>query len=245
MALVKCPDCERDVSSRAVACPYCGCPISALAAQYFNEGEQYRVGKGAPQNDEKAVECYQKAAELGLAEAQNSLGEIYYDFGIMQSEGIAKLIKEIVVQKAAEHGTEFQCYEEAIKWYRKAAEQGYADAQCNLADMYHYGWGVPEDDEEAVKWYREAAEQGHADAQCNLADMYRYGFGVPEDDEEAVKWYREAAEQGHADAQCNLGDMYYLGWGVPEDCEEAAKWYQKAARQGNIAAQKALAKMEP
>lgn len=207
MALVKCPDCERDVSSRAVACPYCGCPISALAAQYFNEGEQYRVGKGAPQNDEKAVECYQKAAELGLAEAQNSLGEIYYDFGIMQSERIAKLIKEIVVQKAAEHGTESQCYEEAIKWYRKAAEQGYADAQCNLADMYRYGRGVPEDDEEAVKWYREAAEQGHADAQCNLGDMYCYGLGVPEDCEEAAKWYQKAARQGNIAAQKALAKM--------------------------------------
>ena len=171
MALVKCPDCERDVSSRAVACPYCGCPISALAAQYFNEGEQYRVGKGAPQNDEKAVECYQKAAELGLAEAQNSLGEIYYDFGIMQSERIAKLIKEIVVQKAAEHGTESQCYEEAIKWYRKAAEQGYADAQCNLGDMYYLGWGVPEDCEEAAKWYQKAARQGNIAAQKALAKM--------------------------------------------------------------------------
>ena len=26
MALVKCPDCGHDVSSRAEACPYCGCP---------------------------------------------------------------------------------------------------------------------------------------------------------------------------------------------------------------------------
>ena len=57
---------------------------------------------------------------------------------------------------------------EAVKWYRKAAEQGDADAQSNLGGMYANGWGVPEDDGEAVKWYRKAAEQGHASGQYNL-----------------------------------------------------------------------------
>ena len=53
---------------------------------------------------------------------------------------------------------------EAFKWYRKAAEQGYADAQYNLGNMYDKGRGVPEDKAEALKWWRKAAEQGHEDA---------------------------------------------------------------------------------
>ena len=44
----------------------------------------------------------------------------------------------------------------AVKWYRKAAEQGYADAQYNLGFMYANGDGVPEDDATAVKWYTKA-----------------------------------------------------------------------------------------
>ena len=51
---------------------------------------------------------------------------------------------------------------EAVKWYRLAAEQGYAEAQSNLGVMYNNGRGVPQDDAEAVKWYRLAAEQGYA-----------------------------------------------------------------------------------
>ncbi|POR97032.1 tetratricopeptide repeat protein, partial [Haemophilus influenzae] len=51
---------------------------------------------------------------------------------------------------------------EAVKWYRKAAEQGHADAQLNLGYMYEKGRGVKQDDFEAVKWYRQAAEQGNA-----------------------------------------------------------------------------------
>lgn len=32
MALIKCPECHREVSDRATACPNCGCPISGPQA---------------------------------------------------------------------------------------------------------------------------------------------------------------------------------------------------------------------
>ena len=57
-----------------------------------------------------------------------------------------------------------QDYAEAVKWYRKAAEQGYADAQYNLGSCYYNGKGVPQNYAEAVKWYCKAVGQGHADA---------------------------------------------------------------------------------
>ena len=57
---------------------------------------------------------------------------------------------------------------EAANWYRKAAEQGHADAQCRLGDLYYFGEGVPKDTGEAANWYRQAAEQGHAGAELNL-----------------------------------------------------------------------------
>ena len=28
MALIPCPECKREVSTRAIACPACGCPIA-------------------------------------------------------------------------------------------------------------------------------------------------------------------------------------------------------------------------
>lgn len=40
-----------------------------------------------------------------------------------------------------------QDYEEAVKWYRLAAEQGNADAQLSLGFMYDEGLGVPWDSE--------------------------------------------------------------------------------------------------
>ena len=129
---------------------------------------------------------------------------------------------------------------EAAKWYRKAAEQGDAIAQCSLGNLYYGGDGVPVDKTEAVKWWRKAADQDDAVAQCNLGDCYFRGDGVPADKTEAVKWYRKAAEQGNAKAQNALGNVYYVGEGVPVDKTEAAKWLRKAADQGFADAKKAL-----
>ena len=50
---------------------------------------------------------------------------------------------------------------EAVKWFRKAAEQddSYAGfAQYELGRCYIYGWGVPQDIIEAEKWLRAAAQ---------------------------------------------------------------------------------------
>jgi len=38
-----------------------------------------------------------------------------------------------------------QSYEQAVKWYRQAAQQGDAIAQLNLGNMYNSGRGVPQD----------------------------------------------------------------------------------------------------
>ena len=93
-----------------------------------------------------------------------------------------------------------QSHVEAVRWYRKAAEQGHVDAQNNLGAMYAEGTGVPQDDAEAVKWLRKAAEQGHANAQFNLGAMYAKGRGILQDNVQAYAWLNIAAAQGLAPA---------------------------------------------
>ena len=93
----------------------------------------------------------------------------------------------------------------AVSWYRKAAEQGDADAQFNLGWMYDFGKDVPEDDAKAVSWYRKAAEQGLADAQYNLGLMYALGRGVPEDYAQGYAWLSIAASQGREKAKESKG----------------------------------------
>jgi TPR repeat protein len=129
-------------------------------------------------------------------------------------------------------------YAEALKWWRKAAEQGNATGQTSLGFMYEKGKGVTQDYAEAAKWFRKAAEQGNAFAQSNLGVAYDKGDGVTQDYAEAVKWFRKAAEQGLAVAQFNLGLKYAKGEGVLQEMVAAHMWFNIAAANGNKGAVK-------
>ena len=65
-----------------------------------------------------------------------------------------------------------QNYEEAVKWYRLAAQQECAPAQCNLGLCYETGRGVRQDIREAVRWFCRAARAGDKTAQHNLGVYY-------------------------------------------------------------------------
>jgi hypothetical protein len=91
---------------------------------------------------------------------------------------------------------------EAARWFRRAAEQGNAEAMTNLGVMCGTGRGVAQDGAEAVRWYRLA-----------------------------VDWWRRAAEQGDASAMINLGIRYASGWGVRRDYVQAHMWRNLATLQ--------------
>jgi TPR repeat protein len=144
---------------------------------------------------------------------------------------------------------------EAVRWYRRSANRGFAAAQHNLAVMYAEGSGVPEDDAEAVRWYLLAARQGYALAQFTLGGMYSRGEGVLRNEAEGVRWYQLAAEQGDALAQTNLAVILAQRWYrvhievqddplaaaslalVEQDLINAFKWLTLAADQGNATAE--------
>ena len=183
-------------------------------------------------------------AKSGEAEAQNALGEAYYD-GKGVTENLTEAVKWFT--KAAEqenakaeynlgncyyygNGVQYRDRGEAVKWYTKAAEQGYTEAQNDLGYCYEFGEGVDKNLKEAVKWYTKAAEQGLPLAQCNLGACYENGDWVEKNLEEAVKWYTKAANQGYAKAQYYLGKAYDKGEGVAKNDSEAMKWYLKAVK---------------
>ncbi len=135
-------------------------------------------------------------------------------------------------------------YQEAERWYLKAANQAYAPAQYALGVLYANGHtGVARNVPEAIKWYRLAAEHGNAPAQTMLGLVYDGGLGVARNGVEAVKWYRLAAEQGDAGAQFQLGYKYEAGEGVDQSDRQAVIWYRKAAGQDEADAQNNLAFM--
>ena len=144
-------------------------------------------------------------AVMGNADAQNALGEYYYN------------------QKR---------FKKAFSWYKKSAEQGFAQAQCQLGYCYHKGYGCDQDDCKAFEWYTKSTEQGYAPAQLNLGCCYDEGKGCDQDYNKAFEWYKKSAEQGYAPAQYNLGCSYHEGKGCDQDYNKAFEWYKKSAEQG-------------
>src|SRR5512146_2349074 len=111
----------------------------------------------AQQRDE-SFEATKAKAENGDAKAQHYLGIFHY----------AK-----------------KDYDSAVRWMRKAAEQGDADSQTCLGECYELGRGVAQDYAEALRWYRKAADQGWPAAECDVGNVYAAGKGVMRDFAEA------------------------------------------------------------
>ena len=154
-------------------------------------------------------------AEAGDPDAQTELGERYQ----------------------GGYGGVRRDYAEAVRWYRRSADQGHALGQAFLGFMYSNGRGVQQDYGEAVRWYRRSAEQGHALGQSNLGLMYSTGRGVQQDAAEAARWYGRSADQGHSLGQNNLGVLYRDGRGVSQNDTQAVRWFRLSADQGEALGQ--------
>ena len=200
-----------------------------LIAQESNTFHLPREAQDADQASQKRADAdrmlFEKTkaeAEKGEAQAQCNLGHMF---------------------QFSEHGVTNNAIE-SVKWYQKAANQNYTQAQFWLGVCYAAGFGVEKDDTEAAKWYRKSAEQNYAQAQFWLGDFYASGRGVEKDYWEAMKWYRKAAEQNNGDAQLQLGANYEKGEGVIKDDVEAYKWLLLAASHGNEDAKYYVAQSE-
>jgi TPR repeat protein len=118
------------------------------SADTFTMGMRYLLGKGVPQNNQKAVAYLEKSAETGYPYAENELGYLY-----IAGRGVP------------------QNYETAFKWYQKSANHGLASAQYNLGLMYLNGVGTPVDKALAKKYFQEAAQRGFSPASRALAGI--------------------------------------------------------------------------
>ena len=97
-----------------------------------------RGNQGIEKNLQEAVKWYQKAAEQGHVNAINRLKENFALLYNAQS-GDAAAQYELGNCYSVGDGGVKQDDTEAVKWYRKAAEQGHADAQHDLAIYYIAG----------------------------------------------------------------------------------------------------------
>jgi TPR repeat protein len=128
-------------------------------------------------------------------------------------------------------------YNKSFSWFMRAAEQGYAPGESDLAWSYLSGAGVSENHNTATMWYAMAAEQGNAEAQYRLGAIFSAEDVDPFSTKEyvlAAYWYRKAAMQGDPRAQSNLG-LLLEGErpDAPQDLVQAYMWFSLAVSSVN------------
>jgi localization factor PodJL len=124
-------------------------------------------------------------------------------------------------------------YDEAAKWYDRAAQAGLVPAIFRIGTLYEKGLSVKKDIDIARRYYLQAAERGNAKAMHNLAVLDADGGGKGANYKSASQWFRKAADRGVADSQFNLGILYARGIGVEQNLAESFKWFSLAAAQGD------------
>ena len=83
---------------------------------------------------------------------------------------------------------------EAVKWFQKAADQGYSKGTAALAFCFMEGKGIAENKKEAFNLYLKAYQQGELASALALGSCYLNGKGVSKNESEAVKWFLKAAD---------------------------------------------------
>lgn len=121
-----------------------------------------------------------------------------------------------------------QDFREALKNYQISADDGFPDAQFNLALMLR-----EKNINMAIKYLELASNQNLPEAHFLLGLIYYEGLDVKQDYKKAFYYFSLAAEQELPEAESNLGVMYFNGFGTERNIEKAKEFLIKASLQGN------------
>lgn len=213
------------------------------AEAQFSLGKCYMRGDMVPQDKEKAIYWLSKAAELGDIEYKKRLASLYEGgeemmYYVAFGDSAARDEGNIVYDNNV---AEFVDYNEAIKWYLKAAEQGDIESYIHIAMCYEKLQNKAQ-----VSYYynkaEEKAKKGDTETQINLANSFKKVGNT----EKAIYWYRKAVDNSNkeeryfSDVYFDLADLYEESGNT----SQAIYFYKKAAA-GSInkdAAQRRLGK---
>lgn len=176
--------------------------------ELMEEGkEHYYTEYHGTEDNAKARECFEQAAELGEAEAYYFLGQL------------------------DERDYEFQS---AVKNYEIAIDNDCYIAATALAGKYRLGYGVEQNVEKARELCEEAVDNDCPDGYLGLGRLVAEGqAGFDPDAQKALKYYEKALKsdspEDKSNALISIGDLYKNGYaGVERDYDEAEDYYLQA-----------------
>lgn len=203
-----------------------------------------------------ATRYFELAARWGWMEAFYYLAEMFnYGIGRQRHCGTATVFYKMVAERAEAIHTSFPeanaayengDYEKALVASMMAAEQGYENAQANVAYLLDeqrsllplsgvLPWGrkprpaLLRNAALALIYWTRSSKQANTDSLIKMGDYYLAGIGTALDAEKASLCYHTAAEASHSpQAYWNLGWMHENGISVDQDFHMAKRYYDLA-----------------
>ena len=209
-------------------------------------GDWRAAGHGAAPDFVLAREWYDRAAQQGHVKAQWLLGGLYATGaagvprdGKLAASWCKKAAAAGFAPAQATLGTLFaqaKKMDRAVPWWSKAAVQGDAEAQFNLANAYRAGSGVKADFRTAFLLWTNAAAAGVPAAQTRLGLAYAKGEGAAADPIEATKWFMVAQRAGDtaAAANCQHAASLLSPVQLAEAEWRANEWIRQARSAGSV-----------
>ncbi len=158
-------------------------------ASYYDLGRMY----SREVSEEKAFECYMKAAKLGHTPAYYAVAASY-----LNGEGVER------------------DFDKAFEWFWKAADSGDTSAKLKLAECYKRGVGCERDYAAAMALYQQVAGEksikrySFADvAEYEIGNMYLKGLGVEVDLRKAYDYFKRAASHDNRAAENALNNKKF------------------------------------
>lgn len=137
------------------------------------------------ENDiEQAKRYLHQAAQLGYAQAQAELGQMYLTGDDVEQD-----------------------LNLGLKYLQQSATQMNASALNALGEAYEHGLGVDTDIQQAIRYYKKAAEYVNLDAYSHLGRLYTKGIGVERDISIAREWLEKGSLVGHENSQTLLKNV--------------------------------------
>lgn len=229
-------------------------PQTTTGTAHFILGYAHLLGRGVPEDKEKAIAFFDTAVALGNVSATLELASLYLQGDNLPrdtAKGIElynRLVEKGSVKAMLRLGSGLYTggdgfphdAKRAAELFQMAADHGSLEGLCRLGLCYEEGEGVILNSRKAFNLYTQAAEQGSSYGMYLVAMCYIDGIYVKEDMEQAAEWMLKGAEAGNVKCAYFIGQMYAKGEGVKKNKKEAKRWLTVAAENGIEAAEQAL-----
>jgi len=179
------------------------------------------------QKDEELIRLMAKLNAIRNKEVESLVIDGYRNFVYLFEEcdtGDAGI--QLEIGRAYEGYGLWRNYTEAVKWYKRAAAAGNADAIGELGGNYLIGTGLEENEDAGVKLLNEAVTKGNAGAAYQLGRYYLPDNPFAKrwkrmaDRKKAIEMFCIAAERGSSGALVALAEEYVK----VDNGTEALRW---------------------